>query len=271
MTGTESDEHGNLSRHDARFLHLVHVEAVAAVLFDPVATLAFLDVPDAELGRLLKTRIMEVVGMSTALNIDLRAIHGPSPEEANCAKLAPDLRMGERRSLVDDGKLLRTSRYCAASGISERKLSRAVSAGRIFSVDIEGEPCYPAFFLVRDLDRKDLAKVVRRLDGLTGWSKWEFLTSPNMSLGNMTPLQALMHREVKQVLSAARAFKEGSILATVTAKAIGVLGSKEAAKHWLATPAIALDRCRPLDLLHDPNGVESVMTLLVRIDHGVYT
>ena len=65
--------------------------------------------------------------------------------------------------------------------------------------------CYPAFFLVDELNRKDLAKVTRRLDDLAGWDKWDFFTSPNAALGNLTPLQALMRGEVRQVLRAAAA------------------------------------------------------------------
>lgn len=60
-------------------------------------------------------------------------------------------------------------------------------------------------------------------------------------------------------------------LAAVTKKASDALGSREAAEHWLGTAAIALDGRRPLDMLRDPKGVESVMTLLIRMDYCVYT
>jgi putative toxin-antitoxin system antitoxin component (TIGR02293 family) len=60
------------------------------------------------------------------------------------------------------------------------------------------------------------------------------------------------------------------MLETVTIKAIDVLGSQEAAIRWLATPAIALDGQRPIDLLSDPEGVARVLTLLVRMDYGIY-
>jgi putative toxin-antitoxin system antitoxin component (TIGR02293 family) len=53
--------------------------------------------------------------------------------------------------------------------------------------------------------------------------------------------------------------------------AIEVFGSEGAARRWLSTPAIALNQCRPLDMLRDPAGEEAVMTLLVRIDYCVYT
>ncbi|MGF6956602.1 antitoxin Xre/MbcA/ParS toxin-binding domain-containing protein [Paraburkholderia youngii] len=64
---------------------------------------------------------------------------------------------------------------------------------------------------------------------------------------------------------------EDSTLAAVTKKAIDVLGSRETAEHWLATPTRALDSRRPLDLLHDAKGAEVVITLLIRMDYCVYT
>ncbi|MFK4448972.1 putative toxin-antitoxin system antitoxin component (TIGR02293 family) [Caballeronia udeis] len=60
-------------------------------------------------------------------------------------------------------------------------------------------------------------------------------------------------------------------IAAVTKKATDVLGSRVAAEHWLATPAIGLDQCRPVDLLQRAEGLELVITLLARMDRGVYT
>jgi len=60
-------------------------------------------------------------------------------------------------------------------------------------------------------------------------------------------------------------------LASITEQAIDVLGSKEAAEHWLSTPAIGLDQRRPIDLLQSSEGAELVKTLLIRMDYGVYS
>ena len=59
--------------------------------------------------------------------------------------------------------------------------------------------------------------------------------------------------------------------AEILAKATEVLGTQVAAENWLASPAMALDRRRPLDLLSTPVGVEAVEELLTRIEYGVYT
>lgn len=59
--------------------------------------------------------------------------------------------------------------------------------------------------------------------------------------------------------------------AEVLAKATEVLGSQAEAEQWLSTPAMALDRRRPVDLLISPAGVEMVEQLLGRAERGVYT
>lgn len=59
-------------------------------------------------------------------------------------------------------------------------------------------------------------------------------------------------------------------LVSVTTQAIDVLGSQEAAERWLETPAIGLDRRKPMDLLQSTEGTEMVKTLLTRMDYGVY-
>ena len=55
-------------------------------------------------------------------------------------------------------------------------------------------------------------------------------------------------------------------LASVAEQATDVLGSRQAAKRWLAVPAIRLDRRRPIDLLQRSEGTALVRTLLTRMD-----
>jgi putative toxin-antitoxin system antitoxin component (TIGR02293 family) len=59
-------------------------------------------------------------------------------------------------------------------------------------------------------------------------------------------------------------------LAAVTELASEVLGNQDEAERWLAAPALALDRRRPIDLLQSSEGSDLVKALLIRIDHGVY-
>lgn len=59
-------------------------------------------------------------------------------------------------------------------------------------------------------------------------------------------------------------------LAEVLTKAEEVLGSREDAEQWLATPAIGLDSRRPIDLMTTAQGAELVKTLLDQMAYGVY-
>lgn len=59
--------------------------------------------------------------------------------------------------------------------------------------------------------------------------------------------------------------------AKLLARATEVFGSQQRAEEWLDTPAMALDRRKPLDLLATHEGAMLVETLLDRLDHGVYT
>lgn len=203
MTRTASDAKDNASHHDAQVFPVMRIAAVAAILFDHTAALALLDLQDAELGRLFQIHLIKVAGLSMALNLDLGSICNQNQEEAGQTKRGSIRRISARRSLVAEGKLLRASGFCAASGVTERKLGKDIASGDMFSVDIQANAYYPAFFLIDELNRKELAKVARRLDDLAGWDKCDFFTSPNAALGNLTPLQALVCGEVRQVLRTA--------------------------------------------------------------------
>jgi putative toxin-antitoxin system antitoxin component (TIGR02293 family) len=57
----------------------------------------------------------------------------------------------------------------------------------------------------------------------------------------------------------------------ILANAVSVFGTEEAAKHWMARPAMGVNQQRPIDLLATPAGVEMVETFLERLRYGVYT
>ncbi|WP_061125966.1 hypothetical protein [Caballeronia catudaia] len=185
--------------------YLFRRAAVAAVLFDPRAAQELLKLPDAEVGRLFKIHLARVMGVATVLNVDLRSLREQDEKQRSKRKRGAIRRMSSRNALVAEGKLLRAGIVCEALSITGRRLNKRIAKGRIFSVEVGGEQYYPAFFLAKELDRKDLAKVTRRLDGSTGWSKWSFFAEPKESLGGLTPLQALMRGDVKQVLRTAKA------------------------------------------------------------------
>ncbi|REG48982.1 hypothetical protein B0G80_5300 [Paraburkholderia sp. BL6669N2] len=193
---------------DTPVSRLLRTAAVAAILFDLSSAQAVLELPDEELGRLFKRKLAQVIGLSTALNLDTNSNHEHNERPREDLHRVPHRRVSPRKSLVSAGRLLPSAIVCEAFGISEQRLAKNVTGGQIFSVDVGGNQFYPAFFLAKELDRRQLAKVTRRLDGLTGWAKWKFFTKPKASLAKLTPLQALLHGEAKEVLQAADAFVE---------------------------------------------------------------
>jgi len=182
--------------------------AVAAVLFDPTAAAALLEIPDAELGRLFKIRLMRIAGLSTALNLEVSSTSGRMKSTSNRGRRGSKRSESARYALIAEGKLLHLTDFLAASGISEHRLAKDLAARRLFSVEIGRNAYYPAFFLVDEFDRKTLAKVSRQLGNVAGWRKWKFFTTPKTKLGNSTPLQALMRGDAKHVLRSAAAFAE---------------------------------------------------------------
>jgi len=191
---------------DARVLQLLHSAAIALVLADPVGARELFKIPDAELGRRFKRALVRVAGLATVLDIEQRSIHEESAQRRQ--ELGSNRGESTPARLVANAKLIHFSHFCAAIGFTPQRVSKEVAANRIFSVDIDDEPYFPAFFLVEQIRRKDLAKLVRTLGDLTGWDKWGFFTTPNSSLDDLTPLQALFYGDRKQVLHAAAKFAE---------------------------------------------------------------
>lgn len=57
----------------------------------------------------------------------------------------------------------------------------------------------------------------------------------------------------------------------VIARAVEVFGEAEKARVWLDRPNRALSGATPQSLLSTPEGREQVLTVLGRIEHGVYS
>lgn len=114
-----------------------------------------------------------------------------------------------RRDDVAAGRLLGSADMRERLGISRQALSAAVRAQRLFVLaGPSGDFLYPAFFADARHDRAVLERVSRALGSLPGGAKWEFFTTPRLSLGKRTPLQALARGQVDEVLAAAAAFAD---------------------------------------------------------------
>lgn len=132
-------------------------------------------------------------------------------QQENDAFMA-DLRSQEQALRAQDiasKKLLSSVELRDRLGLTKQALSAAVRAQRMFVLaGPSGESFYPAFFADAKYDRPVLEKVSKALGGLSGGSKWEFFTTPKISLGNKTPLDALAKGKIDQVLVAVAGFLE---------------------------------------------------------------
>ena len=78
-----------------------------------------------------------------------------------------------------------------------------------FSLDIEGQRYYPAFFLDPRYYRTKLEKVSKVLGDLPAASKLHFFLGGRGSLAGKTPLEALAAGQLDKVMNSAQGFAQG--------------------------------------------------------------
>ncbi|SFL78841.1 hypothetical protein [Rugamonas rubra] len=111
--------------------------------------------------------------------------------------------------LADVGDLVNTQRLAERLGVTPQAIYKAVRDQRMFSLDAGGRTkLYPAFFGDQGLERTQLEAICKELDRLPGASKWQFFTTPRLSLSKKSPLDALRKGRFEDVMAAAKAFKE---------------------------------------------------------------
>ncbi|WP_434715719.1 hypothetical protein [Paraburkholderia sp. A3RO-2L] len=177
---------------------------------------SLLALTDAELGRFMKTGIAQVLQFSAQISFNVPEKKPRTSAPAHEAPSKPGIDLGalekrassSRKKLVLSGQLRSPRDMWEALQMSRQALAKATREKRIFSVDVGSEQYYPAFFLTENIDRKTLGKVTKLLGDLSGWSKWQFFTTPKGSLGDLTPLAALERGQLEQVERAALAFAE---------------------------------------------------------------
>ncbi len=210
----------------------VRIAAAVALAQGPVPAKALLDVPDAELGKLLKKGIAVVLknaqflfntpsfqhvkvvpkarkqtGYSVSVPSTGRVSSQAKSKVSSVADFEAEAISGRLR-LVKEGLLLAPAAMWERLGVTRQALSKAQSSGRIFTVDVGADQYYPAFYLSEKLDRRKLEAVTKLLGDLPGWSKWQFFTTAKASLENISPLEALERGMLEQVKDAAEAFAE---------------------------------------------------------------
>ena len=177
------------------------------------------EMTDAEVGRLIKQkarsfrRMIEQTDSPAAGHLTEPAVLG-LPQEPNDAASetvkqgAFDMDSREfRRSLIKR-QLLLSADLQAALNLTRQAVSAASRARRLFTVDVEGQSYFPAFFADGKVDRATLENVSRILGELPGWTKWDFFTTAKGSLGDINPLEALRKGKVEEVNRVAAAFAE---------------------------------------------------------------
>jgi hypothetical protein len=86
----------------------------------------------------------------------------------------------------------------AALSLTGQAVSAASRARRLFTVDVDGQSYFPAFFANGKVDRATLENVSRILGELPGWTKWDFFTTAKGSLGDISPLEALRKGRIEK-------------------------------------------------------------------------
>ena len=112
-------------------------------------------------------------------------------------------------ALLAKGLLLDSAAFQERTGISRQAMSKAVTARRLFYVDLGARRGYPAFYADASLQRRQVEAVSKLLGDLPGGSKFLFFTTPKGSTAKpesgqaRTPLQALRDGDFERVKRAA--------------------------------------------------------------------
>ncbi|REG49637.1 hypothetical protein B0G80_6035 [Paraburkholderia sp. BL6669N2] len=96
-----------------------------------------------------------------------------------------------RRQMIRDGELLTEEGFCRRRPIRAGQLSRLLTSGSIFSVEVDGQQYYPALLADPRHNRRRLATVCRILWPAEPHCRLHFLTARNAALGGVTPLEAM--------------------------------------------------------------------------------
>ena len=102
----------------------------------------------------------------------------------------------------------------AFGGIGRQAMSKAVTANRLFYVDLGARRGYPAFYADASLQRRQVEAVSKLLGKLSGGSGFLFFSTPKGSMARpesgqaRTPLQALRAGDFERVKRAAAGYAQ---------------------------------------------------------------
>lgn len=111
--------------------------------------------------------------------------------------------------LAEQGVLVDSQLLAVRLKVTRQAVNKAAQDLRMFSLDgAGGSKLFPAFFADQTLERRKIETVCKELGHLPGTSKWQFFTTPRLSLGKKSPVDALRKGKFEEVLAAAKSFKE---------------------------------------------------------------
>ncbi|WP_237613343.1 MbcA/ParS/Xre antitoxin family protein [Pectobacterium parmentieri] len=89
----------------------------------------------------------------------------------------------------------------------------------------------------------------------------------------MTPVQRKTYEMSQLKKSFDAAVEDGSLrVQVVSERAIELFeGDADMAEKWLAAPNRALEWKSPAEMLANPSGIDAVLKLIARLQHGVYS
>lgn len=113
-----------------------------------------------------------------------------------------------RRRLIANKDLVTPSVIQEALGQDWATFEEAARIGRILMVEVDGQYYIPAFYLDKSIKHSQLEAVIKALGDVDPSLKWQFFTTPKLTLNSATPIEALRRGELKAVLNAAGSFVE---------------------------------------------------------------
>jgi hypothetical protein len=96
-----------------------------------------------------------------------------------------------RREMVANGELISEADFRHGLHLTQRRLSKLLADGSIFTLEVDGAVYYPALLADPALDRNRLQAICRILVPAPAGSRLHFLSSTRGSLGGRSPLDML--------------------------------------------------------------------------------
>ncbi|SEB61160.1 hypothetical protein SAMN02787142_0031 [Burkholderia sp. WP9] len=99
--------------------------------------------------------------------------------------------MAARREMLRTGELISDGEFRERLHVGDRLFARMTSKGDIFSIEVDGVTCFPAFLAAQELDLKRLHSICRLLVPAPPSCRLGYLSSRHANIGGISPIEAL--------------------------------------------------------------------------------